>query len=322
MPAAAITPAWRIPPPSRARCVARRGDHVASGRTATSRPARRAPSRGRTSRCRRRATSSRGRDAERDGGVPDARAVDVHARARRRARGRDTASISSARQRPPATPACGCSRSRSSDDRRAGGALDRRRRVDVVGARARRRRRRAGAAARPRSPARRRVLVAVHVRARRGTAPRCPAGASTRSASWFAIVPDGTNSAASLPSSAGRERLEPVDGRVLAVHVVADLGVGHRAPHLRRRRRDRVGAEVDRRDQPSCSRPLVTGPCIGRMSPSWITVTASVPSRAEDVALARARARPTPTGSSGGTAATRRRGTAGGTTSRGRGSRS
>ena len=42
-----------------------------------------------------------------------------------------------------------------------------------------------------------------------------------------------------------RERLEPAHGRVLAVRVVADFGVGDGAPHLRRRRGDGVGTEVD-----------------------------------------------------------------------------
>ena len=48
-------------------------------RTASIRPARSIPSRGRTSRCRRRPSSSRGDEPVRDRGVPDARAVDVHA---------------------------------------------------------------------------------------------------------------------------------------------------------------------------------------------------------------------------------------------------
>ena len=69
-----------------------------------------------------------------------------------------------------------------------------------------------------------------------------------------------------------RERLQAIDGGVLAVDVVADLGVGHRAAHLRRRLRDGVGAEIDRAHG-SCQ-PGFTG----RISPSWMTVTASAPS--------------------------------------------
>ena len=39
--------------------------------------------------------------------------------------------------------------------------------------------------------------------------------------------------------------LERADGRVLAEHVVAELGLGHRAPHPGRGQGDGVGAEVD-----------------------------------------------------------------------------
>ena len=40
-------------------------------------------------------------------------------------------------------------------------------------------------------------------------------------------MPEGTNSAASLPTVRGERLLQPVDGGILAVHVVADIGVGH-----------------------------------------------------------------------------------------------
>ena len=46
----------------------------------------------------------------------------------------------------------------------------------------------------------------------------------------------------------GGARLQPVDRGILAVDVVADVGFGHGAPHLRRGPRDRVAAEVDGRD--------------------------------------------------------------------------
>ena len=61
------------------------------------------------------------------------------------------------------------------------------------------------------------------------------------------IVPDGTKSAASKPRQLGRALLQAVDGRVLAVDVVADLGLGHGPAHLGRGPGDGVGAEVDRR---------------------------------------------------------------------------
>ncbi len=120
-----------------------------------------------------------------------------------------------------------------------------------------------------------------------------------------------------LAEQRGRERFEPLERRVLAVRVVADLGRGHRRAHLGCRLRDRVGPQVDDRAHGEPA-PSPEGPT-GRISPSCITVMASFPSL-EHVHRARARARSTPTGSSGGTAATRRHGTDGGTTSRGRGS--
>ena len=40
--------------------------------------------------------------------------------------------------------------------------------------------------------------------------------------------------------------LESHDGRVVAEHVVADLGLGHGATHLGRRARDGVAAQIDR----------------------------------------------------------------------------
>ena len=48
-----------------------------------------------------------------------------------------------------------------------------------------------------------------------------------------------------LAHHGGGQLLQPVDRRVLAVDVVADLGVGHGPAHRRRGRRDRVGAQVD-----------------------------------------------------------------------------
>ena len=50
-------------------------------------------------------------------------------------------------------------------------------------------------------------------------------------ASWFPIVPVGTKSAAGNPSVCCGQLLETEDGRVLAVDVVADFGLRHRAPH-------------------------------------------------------------------------------------------
>ena len=52
----------------------------------------------------------------------------------------------------------------------------------------------------------------------------CPAPASDRTASRLAIDPVGVNSAASCPNSAATRSSQRSDRRVLAVHVVADLG--------------------------------------------------------------------------------------------------
>ena len=47
-----------------------------------------------------------------------------------------------------------------------------------------------------------------------------------------------------LPDPLGVGGLELVHGRILAVAVVADFGLGHRAPHRAGRPRDRVTAKV------------------------------------------------------------------------------
>src|SRR4029079_18622777 len=48
------------------------------------------------------------------------------------------------------------------------------------------------------------------------------------------------------PEDLGRALLEPINGRVLAVLVVADLSVGHRPAHRRRRHGEGVASELDR----------------------------------------------------------------------------
>ena len=73
-----------------------------------------------------------------------------------------------------------------------------------------------------------------------------PGRVSSFSAIWLAIVPLGTNSAASLPSSSAIRCLQPVDRRVLAILVVADRRLGHRPPHAGRGPGDGIGAQVDR----------------------------------------------------------------------------
>jgi hypothetical protein len=73
-----------------------------------------------------------------------------------------------------------------------------------------------------------------------------PGRVRTRSATWLAIVPLGSQSAASLPSSAATVSWSRFDRRVLAVLVVADGRRRHRRAHLGRRPGDGVGAQVDR----------------------------------------------------------------------------
>ena len=94
IPAAAISPAWRIPPPSGAGA-ARLGDHVGGPHSTAPTDRRAKPLRqaehhgvGAAIELARRAT-------ERDRRVPDARAVDVHAEPRRRARACTSVRISS-----------------------------------------------------------------------------------------------------------------------------------------------------------------------------------------------------------------------------------
>ena len=50
-----------------------------------------------------------------------------------------------------------------------------------------------------------------------------------------------------IPEALGRERLQAVHGRIVAVHVVADLGRGHRAAHRVGRPGHGVAAQIDRR---------------------------------------------------------------------------
>ena len=64
--------------------------------------------------------------------------------------------------------------------------------------------------------------------------------------------------AAFLADDLGGALLESVDGRVLAVLVVADLGVGHRLAHRRRRQGEGVAAELDDPHNPNVSFTLMT----------------------------------------------------------------
>ena len=62
---------------------------------------------------------------------------------------------------------------------------------------------------------------------------------------WFDIVPEGTNTAASLPSSSAIRRCRRVDRGVVVENVVAHLGRGHRGPHGRRGLGDGIAAKIE-----------------------------------------------------------------------------
>ena len=260
-------------------------------------------------------TRSAGDTPSRDRGVPDPRAVDVHREAVPRA---DVGRPRRARRRATAdpTPACTCSRC-SPRRSAAGGTARRRRHASItVGGAARRRRRRAGAAGCRSSPARHPTRSGTRARASPHSTS-VPCGAVQPERELVRHRARRHEQRGLHAEQRGGQRLQPVDGGVLAVRVVADLGVGHGPPHLGRRRGDGVGPEVDDRRSRRGHvrlRPAGSGPP-GSPSPR-------ARRRAGTRSPRRARARPTPTGSAGGTAATRRRGTGGGTTSRGRGSRS
>ena len=77
-----------------------------------------------------------------------------------------------------------------------------------------------------RPPRRRRARSLAHS----SSSPGC---VFTPTAIWLAIVPDGTNRAASLPSSSAVRASSTLDRRVVAEDVVADLRLGHRPAHRR-----------------------------------------------------------------------------------------
>ena len=69
--------------------------------------------------------------------------------------------------------------------------------------------------------------------------------ASSRKAIWLAMTPDGTKSAAGLPTRSANASSERRHGRVLPVVVVTDLGLGHGSAHRGRGAGDGVAAQVD-----------------------------------------------------------------------------
>ena len=72
-----------------------------------------------------------------------------------------------------------------------------------------------------------------------------PGWVCTMMAIWFAWVPLGTNSAASLRGKRGKALLQTVDGGVVAEDVVAHLRARHGLAHGRGGTGDGVAAQID-----------------------------------------------------------------------------
>jgi hypothetical protein len=73
------------------------------------------------------------------------------------------------------------------------------------------------------------------------------AGARERSQTdLVAHRPGGHEETGLFPQQIGRVLLQAVDGRVITEHVVTDFCLGHRATHLGRGARDRVGTQIYR----------------------------------------------------------------------------
>ena len=117
-----------------------------------------------------------------------------------------------------------------------------------------------------------------------------PGPTRVRTASTLAIEPVGVNSAASWPNSSASRSSSTADGRVLAVDVVAHLGVGHRPPHRGGRAGQGVAAQIDHG-----SHPLI------------LSAVRDYPEQAADAARVRAGRRTASSGACDGKTAPRRR---------------
>ena len=154
--------------------------------------------------------------------VPQPRAVQVHGDARARWR-RPAAPGSGPAAAPCRRRSCACSprRSRRSTPGRA-------RRSVPSGPAAR------SASRRPRSAGQERLVIPEKAAAAPSSArstwasesasTSCPGLTSSRMPSWLARDPDGVKTPGLVPEQPGHRLLEPREGRVLAVDVVADLG--------------------------------------------------------------------------------------------------
>ena len=232
-PAAAITPAWRIWPPSRDRCarassMTARDPHSSEPTGALSPfdrqnivvsvPARRARSARRSSAI----AAFQMRAPSQCTASPCSRATAV------------TASSSAVAPRPPARRHVRVLDAQRGDRRGDGGAAaprraPRRRRCSVPSPSGERAQLHAGV--RRRRP---RARSGTRARARR-RAPRCRARPSDAQRELVRHRARRHVQRRLLAEQRRRQRLQPADGRVLAVGVVTDLGVGHGPAHLRRR---------------------------------------------------------------------------------------
>ena len=75
--------------------------------------------------------------------------------------------------------------------------------------------------------------------------PRCPAARAGEARSGCPSCRWARRALPGIASSAAASALEPEDRRILAVDVVPDLGLGHRAAHRRVGTRDGVATQVD-----------------------------------------------------------------------------
>ena len=224
---------------------ARRAISSASSRPPPSRPARRGPSRSRPTPCRRPPRPAAG-------GSPSATAAfqrRAPSMCTRRPCSRANAAIvarSARRDDAPAQPRRPCSRCRAGADGRGGRRSRRATRgrssLDVEHAAGAVR---ARAAATPQSAATPPCSWTGRD-ASRWTRSRRPGRVCEREPrSGCPSCPTGRTPPPPCPARAAASALERDHGRVVALDVVAHLGLGHRLAHLGRRPRDGVGAEVD-----------------------------------------------------------------------------
>ena len=229
-PAAARMPAWRMPPPSRLRHSRAVAIRSAAADAAASRPARRGPWTGRPTRCRR----ARRRWPGHAGGDG---ACQIRAPSQCRATPASRRPVPQLLQLVERLHRAAAPVVRLLDgDRRGGGQVPvalRPHLGDQLRRRPAGRPRRPGAGGDAEDRGRRADLVGDHVRV--GVAEQLLARPQTSCRPiWLPIDPRRHEQRRLVPEQRGDPLLERVDRRVLAVDVVADLGLGHRLAHRRR----------------------------------------------------------------------------------------